>query len=122
MNTIQSSDLARLRRRYVHACQFGLVNFSDNPTVFFKLMNVNSSLFLNPVVALVLLTGISDVLLLLTCTLVPVTTTSFHVTFELFNGIYSPFVDGLFPITSPRFSTCHNFQQTCSKRLSVRGP
>ena len=78
MNTMQSSDLARLRRRYVHACQFGLVNFSDNPTVFFKLMNVNSSLFLNPVVALVLLTGISDVLLLLTCTLVPVTTIPFH--------------------------------------------
>ena len=50
-------------------------------------------------------------------TLVPVTITSFHVIFELFHGISSPFVDGLFPIISPPFLTCRNFQQTRKWRL-----
>ena len=72
-------------------------------------MNVIYSLFSTPDVVLVLVTGIPDVSLLLTCTLVPVTTMSFHVNFELFNGIYSLFVDGLFPIIFSRFSTCRNF-------------
>ena len=78
MNTMQSSDLARSRRRYVHTCHFGLVNFSDNQTGFFKFMNDISSFFLTFIVALVLVTDITEVLLLLTCTLVPVTTISFH--------------------------------------------
>ena len=40
-----------------------------------------SSLFLAPIVVLVLVTGIPDVSLLVTRTLVPVKTTYFHVTF-----------------------------------------
>ena len=103
MNTMQSSDIFRSRRRYVHGFQFGLVHFLDNQTGFLKFMNVISLLFLTPVVVLVLVTGIPDVYLLVTGTLVPFTTTSFHVTFELFNGIYSLFVDGFFPIMFPLF-------------------
>ena len=59
------------------------------------IMNVIYLLFLIPIVVLVLVTGITDVYLLITRALVPVTKTSFHVTFELFGGIDSPFVDGL---------------------------
>ena len=102
-NKMQYSDLLRSRRRYAHGCQFGLVTFSDNQTGFFKFTNIISSLFSAPVVVLALVIGILDVSLLLTFTLVPVTKTSFHVTFELFNGVYSPFVDGLLPISPPVF-------------------
>ena len=80
-NTMQYSDLLRSRRRYVHGCQFGLVSFLDNQTVFLKFMNVMPSLFSDHVVVLVLVTSILDVSLLVTCTLGPVTTTSFHVNF-----------------------------------------
>ena len=100
---MQSSDLVISRRRYVHGCQFGLVSFPDNQTGFFMFMNFISSLFSTPVVVLVLITGIPDVSLLLTRTSVPVMTTSFHVAFEIVNKIYSPFVDGLFPIIFPPF-------------------
>ena len=88
-NTVRSSDILISRRRYFLRCQFGLFNFLDHQTRFFKLTNVSSSLFSSCVVVLVLVTGIPDVYLLLTGTLVPFTTTSFHVTFELFNGIFS---------------------------------
>ena len=97
-NTVRSSDILISRRRYFLRCQFGLFNFLDHQTRFFKLTNVSSSLFSSCVVVLVLVTGIPDVYLLVTGTLVPFTTTSFHVTFELFNGISSPFVNILFPI------------------------
>ena len=80
-NTMKSSDLLVPRIIYVHGCQFGLVNFSDNQTGFIKFMNIMSSLFLAPIVVLVLVTGIPDVSLLVTRTLVPVKTTYFHVTF-----------------------------------------
>ena len=102
-NTMKSYDLLVPRIIYVHGCQFGLVNFSDNQTGFIKFMNIMPSLFLAPIVVLVLVTGIPDVSLLVTRTLVPVKTTYFHVTFQLFNGISSPFVDGFFPIISPIF-------------------
>ena len=97
-NMMRYSDLVISRRRYVHGCQFGLVNSLDNQNGFLNFMNVISSLFSVPAVALVLLTVIQDVSLLLTRALVPVTTTSLHVTFELFNGISSLFVNLLFPI------------------------
>ena len=109
-NMMRYSDLVISRRRYVHICQFGLVTFSDNQTGFLKFMNVVSSLFSVPDVALVLITGIQDVSLLLTSTLVLVTTTSFHITFELFNRISSPFFRQIVSNHFPCFSTCHHFQ------------
>ena len=51
-----------------------------------------------------------DVSLLIIRTLVPFATTSIHVTFDLFNGISSLFVNRFFPIISPRFLTCHLIQ------------
>ena len=109
---MRSSDILISRRRYTNGCQFGLVNLLENQTGFLKFLNVTSLLFLAPVVVLVLVTVIPYVYLLLTRTLVPVTTISFHVTFDIFNGISSLFVKGLFPIVSPRFSTCRNFQHS----------
>ena len=51
-------------------------------------MNVSSSLFSAHVVVLVLVTGITDVSLLVTGTLVPFMKTSLHVTFQIFNGMF----------------------------------
>ena len=73
-------------------------------------MNVSSLLFLAHVVVLGLVPVIPYVSLLLTGTLVPFTTTSFHVTFELFYGIF-PVYWQIFTNHSPHFSTCRNFQQ-----------
>ena len=109
MNTLRSSNIVISRRKYVHGSQFGLIIILDNQTGFFKFLNINYSLYLSHVVVSVLVTGILDFYLLLTCTLVPVTTASFHVDFELFNGISSLFVNGLFPIISPYFLICRNF-------------
>ena len=108
-NMMPSSDILISRRIYVLRCQFGLVNFSDNQTGFFQLMDVSSSLFSDRIVVLVLVNSIQDVSFLVTGTLVPFMTISFHVTFELFNGFFPPFIDGLFPIIFPRFLTCRNF-------------
>ena len=71
-------------------------------------MNVSSSLFSAHVVVLVLVTGIPDVSLLVTGTLVPFTTTSFHVTFELSYLPYRLLTDYFQSFSS--VLTCCNFQ------------
>ena len=110
-NTMRSSDLLISRRRYVLRCQFGLVTFSYNQTVFLKLMNVSSALFSARVVVLVLLTVIQDISLLGTGTLVPFTTTSFHIIFQLFNGFF-PVYRRIISNNFSGFSTCRNFQHS----------
>ena len=96
-NTMQSFDVV------ARVCKFGLVNFLDNQTGFFKFMNVIYLLFSTPVVVLVSVTSIPEFSLLLTRTSIPVTTTSLHVAFEIFYCISSLFVNDFFQSISPFF-------------------